>query len=324
MKRYTALVLSLVLLASLLAGCHKPVKEPEAAVRVAALKGPTAMGLVRLMDEAEKGASEGNYTFTVAATADEVTPRLIQGELDLAAIPANLASVLWNNTDGGLTVLAVNTLGVLYLVQKNFPVTKWQDLRGQTVYCTGKGSTPEYTLRYLLLQNGLDPDSDVTLEFKSEPAEIVAALGEAGSGIAMLPQPYATVAQMNVPGLEICMDLTDEWYKLEGESWLITGVLVARTKFVEENPEAVELFLKEYEASVRFTQENAAEAAALIERFGIVKAAVAEKALPYCNVVCVTGEDMKTALSGYLRVLFSQNPKAVGGKVPADSFYYVK
>ena len=294
-----------------------------ASFSIAALKGPTAMGLVKLMQESENGETSGNdYTFTLAGSADEVTPALIKGELDMACVPANLAAVLYNKTEGALEVLAVNTLGVLYIVENGESVQSIADLKGQTIVAAGKGSTPEYVLRYLLAQNGIDPDNDVTIDWKSEHSECVAAMASGQAAIALLPQPFVTVAQSKIEGLRMALDLTKEWDALDNGSGLITGVIVARREVVEENPAAVNEFLKEYAASVDWVNANTADAAALIGEYGIVDAAVAEKALPYCNIVCLTGADLLEALPGYLEVLYNADPAAVGGEMPDNSFYF--
>lgn len=290
---------------------------------VAALKGPTAMGLVKLMDDTDKAGETGNdYTFTLAASPDEITPKLIQGELDMACVPANLASVLYNKTEGQIVTLAVNTLGVLYLVENGNAVQSVRDLTGMTIVAAGKGSTPEYALRYLLIENGVDPDRDVTIDWKSEHSECVSALASGEATVALLPQPFVTVAQSKLADLRVALDLTAEWDALNNGSSLITGVVVARKEVVEKNPGAVNAFLKDYAASVDWVNANAADAAQLIGSYDIVDAAVAEKALPACNIVCLTGPEMSGKLSGYLTVLFDQNPASVGGALPKDDFYF--
>ncbi len=309
--------------------------EESVTVRVAALKGPTAMGMVKLMSDSDAAAESGEettgntYEFTLAASADEVTPKLMQGELDIACVPANLASVLYNRTGGGIVTLAVNTLGVLYIVENGNAVTSMADLAGKTIVASGKGSTPEYALRYLLSENGIDPDNDVTIDWRSEHSECVAALASGSATIAMLPQPFVTVAQTQLPDLRVALDLTEEWDALDNGSALLTGVVVARADFVEEHPAAVEQFLTSYADSVDWVNDNTAEAAELIGGYDIVDAAVAEKALPYCNIVCITGSEMKEMLSGYLQVLFDAAPASVGqdaetgeGGLPGDDFYY--
>ena len=301
----------------------------ETAVNVMALKGPTAMGMVQLMDNAEAGPVNGNsYTFTIAASADEVTPKLVQGEADIAAVPANLASVLYNNTEGQVQVLAINTLGVLYIVENGDSVQTVSDLAGKTIYASGKGSTPEYALNYILSENGIDPETDVTIEWKSEHSECVAALASDENGIAMLPQPFVTTAQTQNENLRVALDLTEEWDALQADaeapSALLTGVVVVRTAFAEEHPEAVNAFLDSYKESVDYVNANVTDAAALIEKYDIVTAAVAEKALPYCNITFIEGTEMQEKLSGYLNVLYEQNPTSVGGALPADDFYYIR
>ncbi len=347
MKKLLALVLSLALAASALAGCGTAASSPAAAsvpassaavsssapaasstpvtpvdMRIAGLKGPTSMGMVKLMQDAEDGTAKNNYTFTIAGSADEITPKLTQGELDIAAVPANLAAVLYNNTKGAVQLLAVNTLGVIYIVEKGDSVQSLADLKGKTIYATGKGSTPEYALKYILSENGIDPDKDVTIEWKTEPTEVVQTLAQADGAIAMLPQPYVTVAQGQVEGLRVAVDLNQAWNDLDNGSLFLTGVLVVRTEFAKEHPEQIDAFLKEYEASTQWVNANVADAAQLVEKYDIVKAAVAEKAIPACNITYIAGQQMKDATTGYLQVLFDQNPKSVGGQLPDDGFYY--
>lgn len=292
-------------------------------IRVAGLKGPTSIGMVKLMRDAEDGNAANNYEFTVAGSADEVTPKLIKGEFDIAAIPANLAAVLYNNTEGEIRIIAINTLGVLYIVEKGGEVAKLEDLKGKTIYATGKGSTPEYTLRHILAENGIDPDKDVTIDFKSEPSEVVPLLKKAEKAVAMLPQPYVTVASANVEGLNTVIDLNAEWGKVESDTGIITGVTVVRKAFADEHPEAVKEFLKEYGASVAYVNANVEDAAALVEKYGIVAAAVAKKAIPQCNITFISGNEMKTPLSVYLGVLYEANAKSVGGKLPGDDICLV-
>lgn len=342
LKRNLAWVLALLLALSL-TGCggksnqpdgvetDYPAEETPAApagetvtARVAALKGPTAMGLVKLMSDAEQAlpSSSDDYEFTLAGAADEVTPSLIKGDLDIACVPANLASVLYSKTEGQIVTLAVNTLGVIYIVENGNAVQSMADLKGTTIVAAGKGSTPEYALRYLLKENGIDPDTDVTIDWKSEHSECVSALATGSATIALLPQPFVTVAQGKIDGLRVALDLTAEWDALDNGSGLLTGVVVARKAFVEEHPAAVAAFLADYAASVDWVNANTADAARLIGDLGIVDAAVAEKALPYCNIVCITGEEMEGKLSGYLQVLYDADTASVGGKLPGEDFYY--
>lgn len=323
MKKLLSVMLIMALSLSLIPGCTGDAgKREPATIRIAGMKGPTSMGMVKLMEDASANKTENKYEFAVYATADEVTPKLIQGELDMAAVPANLASVLYNNTEGAIQILAINTLGVIYITELGDTVRSIADLKGKTLYATGKGSSPEYALRYLLTQNGIDPDKDLTIEWKSEATEIVALLSETGSGVAMLPQPYVFVAKGALPELRVAIDLNKAWADLDNGSLMVTGVMVARKDFIEKNPDAVKAFLKEYKASTEYVNANVVEAAAWIEKFDIFKAAVAEKALPYCNITYIDGQEMRTAMEGYLNVLFEQNPKSVGGKLPDDGFYF--
>lgn len=330
MKRFVSLLLAVLMAAAVLSGCAKPPQTPETpqeeavTIRVGGLKGPTSMGLVKLLDDAENQKTANAIDFQMAASANELTPLLLQGELDILAVPANLGSVLYNKTQGGVKMLAVSTLGVLYMVEKGGEtVTDIKSLAGKTIYATGKGATPEYALTYLLARNGLELGKDVNVEWKSEPTEIVAQMAAQDSAVAMLPQPFVVVAMGQVEGLRVALDLTEQWNALGGDSRLITAMLLVRSEFLDQHPQAVDQFMKEYAASAAFVNDQPAEASVLVEKYGIVKAAVAEKAIPACNIVCLTGDDMKTAASGYLQVLFDQNPESVGGKLPGDDFYWM-
>lgn len=291
-------------------------------INVAVLKGPTAIGMVRLMSSTESGAAKNNYHFTVAGTADEITASIIKGDIPVAAVPCNLAATLYNKTKGGVTVCAVNTLGVLYILDTGDSVQTLADLKGKTIYATGAGTTPEYTLRHLLSKAGIDPDKDVTITFVSEASEAAAKIAASDEEvIAMLPQPYVTIAKSKKEGTRVAIDITAEWEKVTGET-LVTGVIVANTAWLKDHDEAFQTFLGEYKESTAFATEHVDEAAELVEHFDIFKAAVAKQAIPQCNIVCYTGAEMKKAVSDYLKVLFDANPKAVGGALPGDDFYY--
>ena len=292
-------------------------------VRIAGLKGPTTMGLVNLLPMEEDGSASLDYDLQLYGTADEIVPLLTKGELDMAAIPANLAATLYQKTQGGIQVMAVNTLGVLYVVEKGDTVHSVADLKGRTILSTGKGTTPEYVLRYILQQNGIDPDQDVTIEFYSEATEVTAQMAVAQDAIAVLPQPYVTSASMQDDTLRVALDLTEEWDKI-CDTQLITGVTVVRTEYAQEHPDVVAAFLKDYTASVDAANNDLDGTAALCEEQGVVaKAAIAKAALPNCNIVCVTGDEMQADVAGYLQVLYDADPASVGGAMPDDGFYWM-
>ena len=315
---------------------EEPVQEAPTTLRVGALRGPTAMGLVELMKASDLvSAGEDvpqaydnlpdavdSYTFTLAAAATELAPQLVKGDLDIACVPANLAATLYQQTEGEVVTLGINTLGVLYIVENGNAVQSLADLEGKTMVASGKDSTPEYALRYLLEENGVDPDTGVVIDWKNEHSECVSALASGAATIALLPQPFVTVAESKMPELRTALDLTEQWDALDNGSALITGVVVARRDVVKAHPQAVERFLEQYAASVDWVNANTADAAALIGEYGIVDAAVAEKALPACNIVCITGSEMKEKLSGYLQVLCDASADSVGGAMPGDDFYY--
>lgn len=305
------------------ADVSQPAQGTDISTRVAALKGPTAMGIVHMMEE---DYGTGAYSFSLAASPDEVTPLVVQGEIDIACVPANLASVIYQKTEGKISVISINTLGVLYIVENGDSIQTAEDLRGKTIFASGKGATPEYALNYFLTQNGLEPETDVTVVYKSEHAECVSALATTENAVAMLPEPFVTTARSKNEAIQVRLDLTAEWEKLAdangNPATLVTGVTIVHNDFLEAHPDLVDTFLQQQAASTTAVNADPAAAALLIEQFGITSADVAETAIPNCNITCITGEDMKAALSSYLSILHQQNPQAVGGALPDEAFYY--
>ena len=348
MKRVTGAATGLMLLVALLAGCASTTTaapsasgtgSPSAAspsagssvarttTRIASLKGPTTMGLVKLMSDAETGQGKQDYRVTMYGTPDEIVPQMLQGKIDIALVPANLASVLYNKTKGTggsqIEVAAINTLGMLELLEAGDTVHSIADLKGKTIYSTGKGASPEYVLDYLLKSNGLDPGTDVVVEFKSEATEVAALLASKPNAIGVLPQPYVTVLKAQSPTIRTALKLTDEWAKVTKDSQPVTGVVVVRKEFAEAHRDAFNDFLSDYQASTKFTNTNPAQAAALIAKAGIVPSAkIAEAAIPASNITYIDGTELKTTLGGYLKVLFEANAASVGGSLPGDDFYY--
>ena len=297
----------------------------EAVLHIGSLKGPTTMGLVSLMDKASKGESEGSYDFTMVTDASELAAQMVSGDLDIALVPANLASILYQKTKQGVEVIDINTLGVLYVAAADDSIQSIADLKGKTLYMTGKGTTPDYVLQYLLSANGMTSD-DLTVEYKSEAAEVAAVLKEQTDAIGLLPQPFVTVAMAQNENLKMVLNLTEEWEKTQPEngSALVTGVTVCRKDVLEDQADAVDIFLKEHEASAAFANANVEETAQLVADAGIIeKAPIAAKAIPYCSITYIDGTDMQTKVSGYLSVLFDQDPSSIGGQLPDEGFYYI-
>ena len=294
-------------------------------LRIGSLKGPTSMGLVELMDQAAKGEAKGSYEFTMVTAADELLGKIVSGDLDVALVPSNMASIIFNKTNHGVNVLNINTLGVLYVVSSDDSIKSIEDLKGKTVYLTGTGTTPDYALQYLLKANGMTTD-DVTLEYKSEPTEVAALLKEKPDAIGLLPQPFVTVAMAQNDTLKMVLDLTKEWDAVSGEDGgsLVTGVTICRGELFEEHADAIQTFMEEQKASAAFANENVAETAKLVAAAGIIeKAPVAEKAIPYCSITYIDGTDMKNRLYGYLSALYEMDPATVGGELPTKDFFYI-
>ncbi len=316
MKQIVAMLTAAVMLFSLaaFAACSK--KQDDTEIRIAALKGPTGMGMVKLADK----QNYPNYTVSIEASPDALNPRIISGEVDVAAVPVNLASVLYNKLDGDISVLAVSTLGVLYVVEAGSEVNSVADLAGKTVYATGQGATPEYILNYLLDKNGVA--GSVEVNYVGEHAALATMLADGSAEIGMLPEPNVTSTLAGNDNLRIALNLTEEWNKVCSTE-LVQGVVIARKSFVNEHPEAIEQFLREYEKSSAFVNENIDEAAKLIVDVGILgNVEIAKKAIPNCNISFSKGEAMHKAVEGMLAVLFEANPKSIGGKLPDKDFYY--
>ncbi|MBR7184500.1 MAG: ABC transporter substrate-binding protein [Clostridia bacterium] len=320
--KLTALLLALLLVLPLaLSGCGKT--ESPDTIRVAALKGPTGMGMAPLMDCAKNNTAKQNYTFTIEGAPDAVNALLISGEVDIAAVPVNVASVLFNKTAGQIQVAGINTKGVLYLVEDGNTVQSIADLKGKTVYASGKGATPEHILNHVLTKNGLTPGTDVTVEYLSEHAEVITALAQGKATIGLLPEPNVTSALAGNDKLRIAVNMTEAWDAI-ADTTLVQGVIVVNKTFAETYPDAVKTFMEEYAASVEYVNANPAEASVMIEAAGIIpKAALAQKAIHTSNICLITGEEMKAALVPLYDVLFAANPASIGGTLPTDAFYYV-
>ncbi len=307
MTRVFCLILALVCATMCIAGCQK--EAPETAPRVAAIAGPTGVGMVHIMDQ---------YNVQLASAADELVGKVANSEVDIAALPTNAAAALYNKLNTEVTVLCVNTLGVLYMMDRTDSVKTMADLAGKTIYAMGEGANPEYILKYVLAKNNVE----ATIQFVASNDELTAKMVSGEAQIAMVPQPVATTVQSKTD-FKIALDMTAEWKKVSPDDQLMMGCLVVRDAYLQANPKTVEAFLADYKASVESVNNDVAAAAALCETYKIIpKAAIAQKAIPYCNITYVTGEEMKQGLNGYLQVLFDANPKAVGGKMPGADFYY--
>ena len=327
MKKLLSLLLAVALLALALAACPAPAPTPsegDLTVRVAGMKGPTSLGLLKLAKEAENGQTQNKYDIDMTyGKADQILPKLLQGELDMAALPANVAASVYNSSGGKVKVLAINTLGVVNIVERGDTIRSLSDLVGKKIYAVGKSTTPEYALRYLCAENGI-AYSSLNIEWRNEATEILPLLKAEEGAIAMLPQPFVTAATMQVEGLRIAINFNEEWEKLDNGSTFVTGVMVVRTAFLEEHPAAVIKFLDEYADSVMTTVHAPSSTAALAVEYGLLASLpLAERAVLNCAQIYIDGAEMKAALSSYLATLYDLAPASIGGKMPKDDFYYV-
>ncbi len=336
-KRVLSIFLAAVLSVTVFTGCSDSKKDTKVEttttetgeikekidINMAVLKGPTAIGFIKAWEDSDQNTSANHYNVTAYGTADEISTGIIKGEIDVAAVPCNLASVLYNKSNGAIRVAAINTLGVLYMVSTGDELGSIKDLKGKTIYSTGQGTTPEYTLNYILKQNELTPGTDVTIEYKTEATEIASLLNEDNNAIAMLPQPYVTTVLLKNSNAKIIFDMTEEWEKISDDASLVTGVVIVRKDFTQNHKDALDALLTDYEASTTYVNANVEEAAALVESHDIFAASVAKQAIPYCNITFKSGENMKADINTYLNVLYDANPASVGGTLPDDNFFYI-
>lgn len=296
-------------------------------INVAVLKGPTGMGMVRLMEDHANGQSVNPYKFSVGSDASVVMTKIIAGDYDIAALPTNTAAVLYGKTEGNIQMLAINTYGNLYLVQNTEnaePITSVVDLKGKTITMFGQGANPEYVMSYILEQNGLKVGEDVILDFRGAVDEVLAAVAAGDCDYALLPEPNTTVALTKNQNFTTVLNISEEWNKTSEDGKLVMGCIVASKDFIEENKEAVDAFVNEYGESIQYVMENTEEASKLIEKYEIVgAAAVAKKALPGSNLTFISGKDMQGMVEGYYKVLHSYNPTAIGGSIPDENMYYI-
>lgn len=338
MKKGIALILIFVML-FMISGCTKEVETPdltteqttEAAkekidINVAALIGPTGMGMVDLMEKSALGETANHYNFELTGAPDALVGKVISGELDIIAVPTNLALVLYNKTEGNVQLAAVNTLGVLFVLENGNEIHAIDDLKGKTINVSGKGAVPDFAAQYLFKEAGLAIETDVTMDYSLEHADLATAMVSGDIKIGMLPQPHVTTALMRNPDLRIALDITEEWQKTsDGKDQLMMGAIIVQKAFAEAHPDAVNAFLDEYKASVEYVNNNVPEAAKLIEKYGILpNASIAEKAIPLSNIVYIDAVDARASLDSFFKILHTLEPKSVGGKLADEGFYYKK
>lgn len=298
--------------------------DTETPVNIMVLNGTTGFGMAKLISDAAAGEAALNYNISVETDASNVTAALINGTTDIAALPTNAASVVYNKTEGAVQLLALNTRGVLYLVTDgSVTVESFEDLKGQTVYVPAQN--PTFVFQYLCEQNGLTVGEDVTIDNAyAQPADLRTAVAAGEVSVAVLPEPMLTMARSGNENLVTAMDLTAEWDKVAPEGSLVQGCVVVRAEFAAEHPNEVAKFLEEYGASIEFLSGDAETVGAVIEESGVfAKGAVAAKALPNCNVCFITGEEMKAAMADFLQIMYETAPASIGGEIPGDDFYYI-
>ena len=315
MKKIISVALAVCMAALIMVGCAQQPVPKVVQIKIAALNGPTGMGITPLMEQ----KYSARYKISLSGAPDDITGKLISGEIDMAAVPVNLAAVLYNKTQGGVLMTAVNTLGVLYILENGQEIHSIKDLAGKTIYASGQGSTPEYVLNYLLSKNGIA--GSVKIVYLSDHAELATRMASGEIKLAMLPEPNVTAVVSKNKDVRIALDLTKEWDKV-CDTQLVQGVIVVRKEFYEQNKDAVKKILEDYKTSTDFVNKYPNEASQLIAKQKIMASAdLALQALPNCNIVCMTGSDMQNEASGMIKVLFNADPKSVGGTLPGNDFY---
>lgn len=323
-NRISLLLIVIILAAAVSGACSQG--QAKSTVRIGTLKGPTGLGMVKLMDDQSEAKTKNDYQFTLAGAPDEIVASLSSGQIDIAALPTNLAAVLYQKTDQEVLMLAVNTLGVLYVLENGDSVQAIADLAGKTLEATGQAAVPEYALNYLLAENNLL--DDVTVNFRSEHTELATLAASGQVDLAMLPEPFVTTVLARNPDFRVALDLTQEWQKLQqqagSDSELAMGCLVVNKEFAENNREALRSFLDEYKQSTEYVNDNHEQAGELAVKFEILADAVlAARSIPNCNIVLIEGEAMQPILDPFYEVLFAANPQSVGGATPDTGFYWI-
>ena len=290
-------------------------------INVGTIRGPTGMGMTSLMEQAEAGNTQNTYHFTIGGTPEEMTAGILSGELDIVAVPTNVAATLYQVTDGNVQLITVCALGVWSILDSTGTIHTIEDLRGKTINTTGQGATPEFALAYVLRQNNIDPETDVTIVYNTENAELASLMVAGNVEIGMLPQPFVTTVTNQNADIQIALDLNEEWNAVSPDSAIVSSSIIARRDFIEAHPEAIQIFIQEFADSVDFVNNNVEAAADLMEKFDIIPAAVAIRAIPGSNLVHISGADMQPLVNGFLTVLYEANPQSVGGSMPDENFY---
>ncbi len=331
-KKKTITIISFIILAIMvisISGCKKvfdtnpPIKPINA--KIVAMKGPTGIGMVRVMNEIISLSDYVNTKFEIMTSTETVVAGLLDKSISIAAVPTNLAAVLYNRTEGDIQILAVHTLGVLHILDKSGTINSVADLKGKTIIASGQGSLPQYVLEYILQENGIDTDKDVEIVYKGEQSEVATLFLSGQADIVMLPEPFVSTVMNKDDTIVHAIDLNTEWEKVAPGITLSMGCLVAQKSFIEENPTEVNTFLDEYKASIEWVLAEPYNAADLIVSSEIIdNREVAEKAIPNCNIVYIDAKDAVNSLNAFFEFLHNNNPASVGGKLPDANIYYMR
>lgn len=310
------LVLSIFMIGIFTACANEPEKLLTAPITIGSLNGPTGIGMIKLMEEPDK------YQVTIYQSPDEEVGKIISGEVDIAAVPSNLAAVLYNKLEGDIVLIGVNTLGVLYIVENGDGVIDMSDLKGKTIVASGKGGTPEFILNQLLVNAGLDPQKDLTINWLLNHTDVASTLMAKQGTIAMLPQPFTTIVTEKNAKVRVAVDMNAQW-ETSQEMELPMGVLIARKSFVENREADLTIFMKDFAASVDFVNSDIEGAAELVSKYGIIPdELIAKKAIPQCNIVFISAQDGKADLINFYKIISAMDPKSIGGTMPDEDFYY--
>lgn len=325
MKAFKSILLFIIIsyiLFNLIACNNTNIETQKTNISIAVLKGPTGLGMLNLMEKNNNGEAHNNYEISLYGDPSQIVGMVSNGEVEIAALPTNIAASLYNKMSGGISLMAINTLGVLYVLSDNDDIKTVSDLKNSTIFISGQGATPEYALDYILKRNGLEPGNNVDIQFKSEHSELAALMILSNIKLGMLPEPFVTQVTLKNPNVKVVLDINEEWNKIEDYSDLSMGCLIVTNDFANKNESAVENFLKEYKESVEYTNNNVYDSAKLSNKYDIMPEETARIAIPKCNIVYIDGAEMKEKTNNFLKILYSSNPKSIGGNLPNDQFYY--
>lgn len=288
---------------------------------VAGLKGPSSIGMLRMIESEPVFGEDVETEYQIVDEPQLMIARIMSGEADIAAVPINLAAVLYNK-GAPYRLGAVTGDGLLHIVSSREDIGSVEDLKGKRIYCIAQGSTPEFVLRYVLEKSGIDPDTEVELDFSFDHVAIAPQLIAGKVDLAVLPEPFVSIVASKNPAVQPVIDLQQVWAELSGtgDTYPITATLV-RNSLYREHPEALKAFFAAYRESIDWANANPAEAGGLAGKYMEMPAPIIAKAMPRLNLRYQSPREARSRVEELYQVFHGFAPASVGGTIPGDEFY---